>query len=118
MKTGCLLALLLLPITIVIWAKKERARRAALPPDELKELEDEERYGKIDDSVECIYCHKMGCVRTEVSMADKLVEDLRRSRQEWINVKNGAPEHTTLKVRCMNCGSYWDMFDPSEKTNP
>ncbi len=115
MKNGCLLALFLLPIIILIWSKKERARRAALPPEELKELEDEERYGKINESVECIYCHKKGCVRTEVSMADKWVEDIRRSRQEWIDVKNGAPEHTILKVRCMNCESHWDMLPPEER---
>ena len=64
MKSGCILALFLLPITLVIWVEKERRRRAAMPPEERKALEDEEQFGEINPDIECIYCHNKNCVRS------------------------------------------------------
>ena len=56
MNWGCLSFLILFPIGILIWAAGEKRRRVALPPDELKKLEDEENYGPIDPKMECFLC--------------------------------------------------------------
>jgi hypothetical protein len=118
---GCLsFFLLFLPAGILIWAAGERRRRTALPPDELKKLEDEEDYGLIDENLECIFCHSKNCVRAKI---EALYEDGTDAHSPQgiallmtCTTRGGTPpkdEH--IKAQCMNCGSYWNMFPPDDK---
>ena len=123
MKLGCLLSLLLLPITLIIWVEKERRRRTAMSPEELKALEDEEKYGTIDPDIECIYCHKKNCVRTSLSMKDAAYLDMVRSHQLYLygslSLFSAHPDNRgdIYHARCMKCESYWDLFDPHEDSH-
>lgn len=72
MKLGCFLSLLLFPVFLVIWAKKKQQRLATMPPEKRKQIENRDKYGKIDPSIECIYCKNTHCVRTRIDMADSL----------------------------------------------
>lgn len=98
---GCLsFFLLFLPAGILIWAAGERRRRAALPPDELKKLEDEEDYGLIDENLECIFCHSKNGVRTQT--LGSLIDALDPSELNPDKKTRWRP----LKARCMHCGSH------------
>jgi len=115
MKPGCLFALILLPITILIWAKNERRRRAAMPPEQRKALKDEEQFGEINPAIECIYCHETGCVRMKVEILYEDGTDIHTPEGIALlltsTTRYGSPqtdEH--ILAHCMNCGSHWNKF--------
>jgi hypothetical protein len=111
MNWGCLTFLILFPAGIFIWAAGEMRRRKALPPEELKELEADEKYGAIDPELECIFCHSKNCVRAQT------IESL----NDIFNAGEPSPDKKTrwrpVKTHCMDCGSHWEMFPPEEKQN-
>ena len=133
MNWGCLSFLILFPAGIFIWAAGERRRRAALPPEELKNLEADEDFGSIDEKLECIFCHFTKCVRVRplTGSLEELVSCETSARfEEWRHkplVALLAPEEyldpielrkiKTVKAHCMNCGNSWEMFPPEEKAN-
>ena len=110
-------------------------RRAALSPEKRKELEETERHGELNPTIECIYCHNKNCVRT-TSFSDHIgspayifsEKNIRNNKAKLILFQETAAKHMIhdeltktadfLNAHCMNCGSHWDMFDPSEKDNP
>lgn len=123
MKFGCFLTLILFPIFLVIWTEKNRRRRAAIPPDQLKEMDDETDYGSFDPELKCIYCKTKGKVRR---------------KQEEYYVNNGPAKNSTEGIKylfsliaagrygaraavrceercfahCMNCGNHWEILVP------
>lgn len=116
MNWGCLSFIILFPVGIFIWARGEQRRRAALPTEELQKLEAEEDYGPIDENLECIFCHSRNCVRAELSLEDKLYEDLKRSRQEWANLQFGyTSEKNIFKAYCMKCRNNWEFYPAKEE---
>jgi len=132
MKTGCLLALLLLPITILIWAKKELRRRDAMPPEKRKELEDKEAYGPIDPKLSCTFCHAEKCVRVKkitraTGEASQIFceKNLRDSRWHLFPenrighmVRNELYHRTDfILAQCMECDAHWELYDPEGKNN-
>ncbi|QHI68168.1 hypothetical protein [Tichowtungia aerotolerans] len=128
MKFGCFLALLLLPITLVIQTERNRRRRAAIPPDQLKEMDEEVKYGPYAPNLKCIYCKTKGKVR--------------RKREDYY-VNNGPAKNSTEGVKylfslmgagrygaagatkceercfahCMNCGNHWEMLVKDQETS-
>ncbi|MCC7299911.1 MAG: hypothetical protein IT583_02400 [Verrucomicrobia bacterium] len=120
MNWGCLSFLILFPAGIFIWAAGERRRRAAMPPEELKELEAEEKYGHIDDKLECIFCHSKNCVRTKLEAVYEDGTDANSSEGIVLlltsSTRNGTPpKDEYIKARCMNCNSYWNMFPETQE---
>jgi len=111
MNWGCLSFIILFPAGIFIWAAGERRRRAAMPPEELKNLEDEERYGEINEPVECIYCHQKNCVRTITELRegdlDNVTPYVHSRIAIGLAVKEALIGEEFVKAHCMNCGSHW-----------
>ena len=130
MKTGCLLSLLLLPIALLVWVRKEQKKRMSMPPEELADLEAEEAFGKIDDSLECIFCHSKGCVRARrkirhsgdaahiVSQDNlnhtKLFTFSPVTRARIMAQREISRTEEVLQTHCMNCTNTWEMFPPEE----
>ncbi|MCU0856934.1 MAG: hypothetical protein MUC65_00830 [Pontiellaceae bacterium] len=99
-----------------------------MPPEELKNLEDEEKFGPINEKLNCIFCHSKNCVRTSLftySIEGLFSEDNLLKRNDWRNSLIGAffnpkeyvdPLQTkeTLKAHCMKCGSHWELFAPED----
>lgn len=128
MKFGCFLALLLLPVTMVIWTEKNRKRRAAIPPDQLKEMDDEVNYGPFDPNLQCIYCKNKGKVRR---------------KQEEYYINNGPAKNSTEGIKylfalmaagrygartavrceercfahCMNCENHWEILIKDQESS-
>lgn len=132
MNWGCLSFLILFPAGIFVWAAGEKRRRNAMPPDELKKLEDEEDYGEINPDIECIYCHSKNCVRTRsttdfigspahIMSEDNLKETRLYSlnpvrRLKWMTHNELGRTAELWKARCMKCGSFWDMLPPEKES--
>jgi hypothetical protein len=128
MNWGCLSFLILFPTGIFIWAAGERRRRAALPPDELKKLEDEEDYGPIDEKMECIFCHSKNCVRTRhtihlrsASFTEIIPPDhpinhmLGKDQMGNMTIQEAhSGQLNFLTAHCMNCTNDWEMFPPDQ----
>ncbi|MBM4152658.1 MAG: hypothetical protein FJ220_03935 [Kiritimatiellaceae bacterium] len=121
MNWGCLSCLILFPVGFFIWVKNEVQRRNALPPNELKELEDEERYGKIDDDLECIFCHSKQCVRAEKKIyyrggPDKNSLDgllfYSANQKKYSEIR----EDVFLAAHCTKCGNTWEMHPPEDES--
>jgi|GEM_PF-4252558 len=112
MNWGCLSFLILFPAGIFIWAAGERRRRAALPKAALEKLEAEEKYGHIDDKLECIFCHSKNCVRMIPPEQPPLVADLLPPLNPVTATLPEIDEY--CKAHCMNCGNDWEMLPPDQ----
>ena len=115
MNWGCLSFIILFPAGIFIWAAGERRRRAALPPEELKKLEDEENFGSINAELECIYCHQTNCVRTQIETLYEDGTDANSPKGIVLLMTSSTrygtpPKDEHIVAHCMNCGSHWNKF--------
>ncbi len=111
MNWGCLSFIFLFPAGIFIWVAGERRRRAALPPAELKKLEDEENFGFINAELECIYCHQKGSIRTKTELREGDLNNVTPYIHSHVAiglaVKAALIGEEFVKAHCMNCGSHW-----------
>ncbi len=134
MNWGCLSFLILFPAGIFIWAAGERRRRAALPPEELKNLEADEDFGSIAAKLECIFCHSKNCVRTRnktyyTGDPRNILSPENFPKNYWrvtdhpaaipvaMTIREMSKHEDYIHAHCMNCGNDWEMFPPKEKNN-
>ncbi len=94
-----------------------------MTPEQRKTLEDEEQFGEIDKTIECIYCHEKNCVRSSRCIQDVISKNIKRNNRLFLYGTLAVMATETdskgdiYNARCMTCGSYWDMFNPHAEDN-
>ena len=90
-----------------------------MPADQRKALEDEEKYGEINGSLECIYCHQTNRVRTRTELREGDLNNVTPYAHSQVAlglaIKEALIGEEYIKAHCMNCGSHWVV--PPEKAS-